>query len=102
MVEKEKKAFAAAVAAEEGTPSKRKGNTTDRSNGSGSPLRIKGNLERKFSEGNFAASPVKRKMVLAEFTPSGRREIADAGFYNAQITTLNNVIVSQTSKLAVI
>jgi hypothetical protein len=96
MVEKEKKSFSGAT---EETPSKRQGNTTDRS--PSSPLRIKGNLERKLSEGSASfASPSKRKMVAAEFTPTGRREIPDATFYSAQITTLNNVVVSQNARIS--
>jgi hypothetical protein len=50
------------------------------------------------SEGSNA-SPVKRKQ-LAEITTSSRKELPDTTFYNAQITTLNNVVLNQNARIS--
>jgi len=78
-----------------GTPVRRQ-DSLDRSP-SQSPLRSKV-LDRKLSEGSNA-SPVKRKQ-LAEISTSSRKDVPDTTFYNAQITTLNNVVVNQNARIS--
>jgi len=78
----------------------RRDNNADRSPGR-SPLRSKVSFERKLSGSSYANSPSKRRQVSESYNNIADREVPDVAYYNAQVNHLNNVIVNQTSKLAV-
>ena len=62
-----------------------------------SPSRFNQFIDSKFA---IDSSPTKRKQIIDVVT-TARKEIPDAIYYNAQITTLNNVVVNQNARITV-